>query len=67
MASTQQTRRWGSIDRAAPIGGVSTRTIRRRIAAGSITGYRFGPLLIRVDLGEVKSLSSGCQLLTQGR
>jgi excisionase family DNA binding protein len=56
MASTQQTRRWGSIDRAALIGSVSTRTIRRRIADGSITGYRFGPRVIRVDLDEVDAL-----------
>jgi excisionase family DNA binding protein len=35
---------------------VSTKTIRRRIADGSITGYRFGPRVIRVDLDEVESL-----------
>ena len=56
MASTQQSRRWGSIDRAALNAGVSTRTIRRRIADGSISGYRFGPRVIRVDLDEVESL-----------
>jgi excisionase family DNA binding protein len=56
MASTQQPRRWGSIERAALTAGVSTRTIRRRIADGSITGYRFGPRVIRVDLDEVESL-----------
>jgi excisionase family DNA binding protein len=56
MASTQQSRRWGSIDRAALIAGVSTRTIRRRIADGSIRGYRFGPRIIRVDLDEVDAL-----------
>jgi len=57
MASTQQSHpRWGSIDRAALIAGVSARTIRRRIADGSIRGYRFGPRIIRVDLDEVDAL-----------
>lgn len=36
----------------------STRTIRRRIADGSLTGYRFGPRLIRVDMEEVAALLS---------
>jgi excisionase family DNA binding protein len=56
MASTQRPRRYSSIDRAALLASVSTRTIRRRIADGSITGYRFGPRVIRVDLDEVESL-----------
>jgi excisionase family DNA binding protein len=56
MASTQHPRRYSSIDRAALLASVSTRTIRRRIADGSITGYRFGPRVIRVDLDEVESL-----------
>jgi excisionase family DNA binding protein len=49
-------RRFSSIDRAAQLASVSTKTIRRRIADGSITGYRFGPRVIRVDLDEVESL-----------
>ena len=36
------------IEAAARI-GVNTKTIRRRIADGSLVGYRFGPRLIRVD------------------
>lgn len=57
MASTtKEPRRYGSIGRAAEIGDVSPRTIRRRIADGSLTGYRFGPRIIRVDLDEVESL-----------
>jgi hypothetical protein len=55
-SSTKRTRRFGSIDRAARIGDVSPKTIRRRIADGSLTGYRFGPRIIRVDLDEVESL-----------
>jgi excisionase family DNA binding protein len=56
MASTAGPRHPASLDRAASHAGVSTRTIRRRIADGSITGYRFGPRVIRVDLDEVESL-----------
>jgi excisionase family DNA binding protein len=48
--------RYAPIDEAAQRIGVSTRTIRRRIADGSLTGYRFGPRIIRVDLEEVDSL-----------
>lgn len=32
------------------------RTIRRRIADGTLTGYRFGPTLIRLDPAEVDAL-----------
>ncbi len=57
MASTpKEPHRFGSIKRAAQIGEVSTKTIRRRIDDGSLTGYRFGPRIIRVDLDEVESL-----------
>jgi excisionase family DNA binding protein len=45
-----------SIDQAARLVDVSSRTIRRRIADGSLAGYRFGPRVIRVDLDEVESL-----------
>lgn len=49
-------RRLESIPHAADYLGVSTKTIRRRIADGSLTGYRAGPRLIRVDLNEVDRL-----------
>ena len=48
--------RLASIAEAATYIGVSSKTIRRRIADGSITGYRFGPRAIRVDLDEVYRL-----------
>ena len=41
------------IGQAAEHAGVSTKTIRRRIADGSLIGYRFGPKLIRIDLAEL--------------
>ena len=44
------------IPAAAGHTGVSTKTIRRYIAAGRLTGYRVGPRMIRVDLAEVDAL-----------
>ena len=38
---------------AAEYAGVSSRTLRRYIADGRITGYRIGPKLIKVDLNEL--------------
>lgn len=42
-----------TIAEAAARTGVSTKTIRRRIAEGRLTGYRFGPHLIRLRVDEV--------------
>ena len=47
-----------SIAAAANALGVSTRTVRRYISDGRLTGYRMGPRLIRVDLAEVDALLS---------
>lgn len=41
---------------AAVIYRVSVDTLRRRIAAGELTGYRFGKRLIRIDAGELAAL-----------
>jgi excisionase family DNA binding protein len=46
-------RRYASIGQAADYAGVSSRTIRRYIVAGRITGYRVGPKLLKVDLNEI--------------
>ena len=54
--AAKHARRLVSIDQAARLVDVSPRTIRRRIADGSLAGYRFGPRVIRVDLDEVESL-----------
>jgi hypothetical protein len=35
---------------------VSVKTLRRRIAKGEITGYRFGPKIIMIDSNEVDAL-----------
>lgn len=49
-------RRLESVESAAEYVDVSTKTIRRWIAAGRVTGYRAGPRLIRVDLNELDAM-----------
>lgn len=51
----ETTRRLASISLAATLADVHPRTIRRRIADGTIHGYRVGPKLIKVDLYEVET------------
>lgn len=46
-------RRLASLSSAAEYADVCERTLRRRIAAGDLTGYRFGPRVIRIDLNEL--------------
>jgi excisionase family DNA binding protein len=48
--------RLDSLTNAADFAGVSTKTIRRWISDGRITGYRMGPRLIRVDLDELAAM-----------
>lgn len=45
-----------SINKAAEYANVNPRTVRRRIADGTLTGYRMGKRLIRVDLHEVDEM-----------
>ncbi len=40
---------------AAAFYGVSPKTVRRRIADGTIPAHRLGPRLIRVDLADVEA------------
>jgi len=51
-------RRLASLAEAAAYqGGVSTKTVRRQIARGDITGYKLpGSRLLRVDLNELDEL-----------
>lgn len=59
MLLTESTqRRIASINAAAEYAGVSTRTIRRYIASGRLTGYRIGPRLIKINLAEVDAMLS---------
>ncbi len=45
--------------------GVNPRTIRRRIAEGRLTAYRFGPTLIRLDPAEVDGLLRPIPVVTR--
>lgn len=56
MPANKSQRRLSSLPVAAEQYGVSSRTIRRYISAGHITGYRFGPRMLRVDLDELDAL-----------
>jgi excisionase family DNA binding protein len=46
-------RRYASLSDAAEYLGVNEKTVRRRIADGTLTGYRLGGRLLRVDLNEL--------------
>ncbi len=56
MSKNRSQLRLVSIPVAAETADVCTKTIRRYISAGRITGYRVGPRLIKVDLNELESL-----------
>ena len=49
-------RRLVDLHTAAAYAGICVRTLRRRIADGTVTGYRVGPRLIRVDLDELDAM-----------
>lgn len=54
-------RRYATLTEAAEYAAVNPRTLRRRIAAGDLTGFRMGPRVVRVDLNELdRLLVSGC-------
>jgi len=50
------THRYASLATGAEYAHCSIKTLRRRISDGSLTGYRMGPRLIRVDLNELDRL-----------
>lgn len=50
-----QRKRLVSVQEAAEVANVCPKTIRRGIAKGLFTAYRFGPRLIRVDLDELEA------------
>jgi excisionase family DNA binding protein len=50
------TRRYAPLKEAAEYSQVTVKTLRNWIIAGRITGYRRGPKLIFVDLGELDAM-----------
>ncbi|MEQ4518247.1 helix-turn-helix domain-containing protein [Pseudarthrobacter sp. B907] len=51
-------RRYATLSAGSAYTGFSTRTLRRYIAQGRLTGYRVGPRHIRIDLNEVDGMFS---------
>ncbi|MGI8947658.1 MAG: helix-turn-helix transcriptional regulator [Ornithinimicrobium sp.] len=56
MTQTTARRHYESLTQAAERTGLSTRTLRRRIATGQLTAYRAGPRIIRLDPADVDRL-----------
>ena len=52
-------RRYVTLAEAAEYAAVNPRTLRRRIAAGHLTGFRLGPRVVRVDLNELDRVLAG--------
>lgn len=52
----QYYQRFASIRDAAAYSGLSEKTLRRYVSAGTLRGYRLGKRLMRVDLTEVDQL-----------
>jgi excisionase family DNA binding protein len=44
-----------TLPQAAEIVGLSVKTLRRRISAGSLTAYRFGPRSIRIKRSDLEA------------
>lgn len=55
-ATSEPSRRYLSVAKAAAYCDVTTRTIYRWIADGHLTAYRVGPVLLRVDLSDLDRL-----------
>lgn len=56
MSANESQRRLSSLAEAAEAYGVSVKTIRRYISTGRVTGYRFGPRMLRVDMAELDAM-----------
>ena len=56
MSKSRTPRRLESLTAAAEYADISTRTLRRYIAAGRLTAYRVGPRLIKVDLNDLDEM-----------
>lgn len=46
---------WVTMEQTALILNVSAKTVRRRIADGTLKAKRFGPRLLRVELSSVRA------------
>ena len=55
-APRPRAREWESVASAADYARVSAKTIRRRIADGSLPAHRLGPQLLRIDRADLDRL-----------
>jgi excisionase family DNA binding protein len=55
-ATTPQRHSLVSCAQAAAYADVSTKTVRRWISGGRLTGYRVGPRLVKVDLADLDKM-----------
>jgi len=53
---SQRKKNLGTIATGASCYSISEKTLRRWVAEGRITGYRFGPRMLRIDLNEIEAL-----------
>lgn len=53
MPTPTPTRRLATLNDAAAYAALHPRTIRRRIADGTLVAYRLGPRALRIDLNEL--------------
>jgi excisionase family DNA binding protein len=60
MARRTTARRWASVAEAAHYAGMSTRTIRQRVADGDLPAYKpVGSRLVKIDLSDVDAMIEG--------
>jgi excisionase family DNA binding protein len=60
----RERRRLIDLHLAAEMLGCSTRTIRRKVSAGELSGFQAGPRLLRVDEAEVTALIEAARIPT---
>ena len=58
MPTPTPTRVWMTPDEASAHLGITTKTLRARVAAGDVPAYRFGPRLVRFDLADLDALGT---------
>ena len=61
------TKTYESLAQAAERTAVSVKTLRRRIAAGKLRAYRYGPQVIRVEPNDVDLLMRPLRPISQSR
>lgn len=63
MATNDEPPVWGTVQEAADAYRLSPDTVRRMITRGEIEARRFGPRLIRVNLGSIATAGQPVELV----